>query len=72
MRATAFIIHMFSGRRRHRDIQGHIEKEFAAADFNTRVVSMDIIYAKKGDLTRKGNMDFWLAKIKDRQILGII
>lgn len=72
LRPTAFIIHMFSGRRRQGDVQEHIEQEFGALNIDVRVVSLDIIFSSKCDLTQRTNLDYWSTKIQDKQIFGII
>ena len=71
-----YVLHLFSGRRRHRhgDFQFYFDKlENAFPDYCLQVVSLDIVLsATWGDLMRPSARSFWKQAIGQRVVVGLL
>ena len=56
---TVYILHLFSGRRRSRDLQHEIERAVAAISHSVAVLSLDLAIDQRCDLSVHENRSFW-------------
>ena len=70
---TRYILHLFSGYRRHGDVQCHLEELLMAKHIGAMVLSVDIaIDAANNNLRIADNQLRWLQLILDCRVLAII
>eukprot|EP00438_Fugacium_kawagutii_P017628 Skav235502 [mRNA] locus=scaffold625:50873:56431:+ [translate_table: standard] len=68
-----FVLHLFSGRRRHEDLQHHVELVARDLPFQVFVLSLDVaIDDRLGDLSSDEAYDFWTDKAKRGFILSFM
>ena len=73
VRKTYFVLHFFSGRRRHNDIQAQLEYMSNAEQYDIYVLSLDLAISKeKGNLADNDVILKWIALCHQGHILGII
>ena len=68
------VLHLFSGRRRHGDIQYYMDSiAQQQQDFILHVISLDIVIDELlGDVTKASTSDFWLDSIRRGLIIALI
>eukprot|EP00438_Fugacium_kawagutii_P032598 Skav233143 [mRNA] locus=scaffold1669:2417:6070:+ [translate_table: standard] len=72
-RPVQFILHLFSGRRREGDLQGHLEVLARSTPHEVRVLSLDVaIDQKLGNLATNEALDFWVDKSRRGFILSFM
>lgn len=72
VRPTIFILHLFAGRRRGRDVQEAIEAQFVTCRSDVVVLSVDIVNGSKVGLTRAADVDYWMQRVWSGQVAGVI
>lgn len=68
------VLHLYSGRRRHGDLQHYLEKFWPAKGKGIlTVVSVDLVCDEQwGDVTKQATREFWLQAIASRWVAAII
>ena len=72
IRPSIVILHLFSGRRRPGDLQDSIEKAFQSSWHQVIVISLDVVYGQRGDLTNADNQNFWRCAIRSGKVIGFV
>ncbi len=72
VRTELFVLHLFAGRRRQGDLQAQIESGPGDASIRLIVLSLDLIYGPKGDLTDQENLGFWRHRIRTGLVVAVI
>ena len=68
-----YMLHLFSGQRRHDDFQHKFETYASAHNLCVIVLSIDIVlHAKLGDLTRDDSIAMWINLLIAGYILGVL
>ena len=72
-RNTHVVLHLFSGRRRHNDVQAQLEYLTAFADYDVVALSVDVANDKDaGNLADDITVRYWLDRYSDLSMIGAI
>ncbi len=72
VKSEIFILHLFAGRRRPGDLQHQIEACLDSSPIRVIVLSLDIVYGPKGDLTDPQNLGFWRHRIRTGLVIAVV
>ena len=68
---VAYILNLFSGRRREGDLQDMMDRNPTIAQLNVMILSIDLVKGPKGDLTKEPDVRFWIALIRAGRVIAV-
>ena len=67
------VLHLFSGRRRHEDLQCQLEWVTAHSDYTLMTLSLDItVDADLGDLSSSAAVRYWVTQVRGGRVVGAV